>query len=86
ERSTAWRRVTENWLSKPAWLVVARRDCPDPQVTRRNCDGGRRWRQRRPAVTELAATAAERGGDSSGWLGLDWCRLWHRFKKKRNAD
>ncbi|KOM25496.1 hypothetical protein LR48_Vigan107s001500 [Vigna angularis] len=32
ERSAAWRRVTERWLSKPAWLAVARRDGPDPQI------------------------------------------------------
>ncbi|KOM34430.1 hypothetical protein LR48_Vigan02g058000 [Vigna angularis] len=60
-RSAAWRRMTENWLSKPAWLVVARRDSPDLQVTRRNCDGGRRWRQRKVAATTIAATAVESG-------------------------
>ncbi|KOM33867.1 hypothetical protein LR48_Vigan02g001700 [Vigna angularis] len=64
EISAAWRRVTDNWLSKPAWLAVARRDGPDPQVTRRNCDGGRRWRRqwwRKVAATAIAATAAESG-------------------------
>ncbi|KOM48337.1 hypothetical protein LR48_Vigan07g204100 [Vigna angularis] len=71
ERSAVWRHVTERWLSKPAWLVVARRDGPDPQVTRQICDDGRRQRRRR--WPELAVTTAESGGDSSGTLGLDWC-------------
>ncbi|KOM48509.1 hypothetical protein LR48_Vigan07g221300 [Vigna angularis] len=84
ERSAAWRRVTERWLSKPAWLAVARKDGPDPQVTRRICDGGRR-RQRRRRWLELAVTAAESFLDSHALI-LQPCHVKNDAQKQKTIE